>query len=166
MAISRESILHIYLSSSYANGCNGAAPHKYPEWFAADGGVSPHEATYQYLGGSPRLNCNTASSVAKWNSGARVTGSTYDYSCGLSKLTQLVYEKGAVLVGVYASDSSFSGYNGQGVYDACTSVRALIKHLNNKPQSGTPFTPFSRPTRTMLSLLSAMVLKMALTTGW
>jgi len=120
--LSEQYLVDCAYDGNYANGCNGAAPHKYPEWFAADGGVSPHEATYQYLGGSPRLNCNTASSVAKWNSGARVTGSTYDYSCGLSKLTQLVYEKGAVLVGVYASDSSFSAYNGQGVYDACTST--------------------------------------------
>jgi len=120
--LSEQYLVDCAYDGNYANGCNGAAPHKYPEWFAADGGASPHEGTYPYLGGSPRLNCNAASSVAKWNSGARVSSSTYDYSCSLSKLTQLVVEKGAVLVGVYASDASFSAYNGQGVYDACTST--------------------------------------------
>merc|ERR1712110_167992 len=103
-----------------ANGCNGAAPHAYPVWFANDGGSSPHEVNYPYLDNSPRLNCNSASGVAKWNSGARVSDAAYDFSCSQDKLKQLVYEKGAVLVGVYASDDGFMGYDGRGVFDQCT----------------------------------------------
>ena len=103
-----------------ANGCNGAAPHAYPVWFANDGGSSPHEAKYPYLGGSPKLNCNTAANIPKWNSGAKVTNAVYDFSCSQDKLKQLVSQKGAVLVGVYASDRSFSDYDGRGVYDKCS----------------------------------------------
>ena len=103
-----------------ANGCDGAAPHAYPVWFAKNGGVSPHEAKYPYLDNSPKLNCNAASRVPKWNSGAKVTDSAYDFRCNQDKLKQLIYEKGAALVGVYASDDLFMGYDGHGVFDKCT----------------------------------------------
>ena len=102
------------------NGCNGAAPHAYPDFFAKDGGVSPHEVKYPYLDKYPNLNCRKASRVAKWNSGAKVTDATYDYRCNEDKLKQLVYQKGAVLVGIYASDDAFSAYDGRGVFDKCS----------------------------------------------
>ena len=102
------------------NGCNGAAPHAYPKFFADDGGVSPHEVKYPYLDKYPNLNCRKASRVSKWNSGAKVTGATYDYSCNEDKLKQLVYQKGAVLVGIYASDDDFMSYDGRGVFDKCS----------------------------------------------
>ena len=102
------------------NGCNGASPHAYPDFFAKDGGVSPHEVKYPYLDKYPNLNCRKASGVSKWNSGAKVTSATFDYRCNEDKLKQLVYQKGAVLVGIYASDDAFSAYDGRGVFDKCT----------------------------------------------
>ena len=119
------------------NGCSGAWVHAYTQWFAKDGGIAPHETSYPYLGKYPKLNCKKASGVKKWNSGAKLVKGIYDWRCNEDKLKKLVYEKGAVLVGVYASDSSFSAYNGQGVYDACTSVRAKHLIVVNKTQSET-----------------------------
>jgi len=117
-----------YNPNKGANGCNGAAPHAYPVWFAKDGGSSPHEAKYPYLGGSPKLNCNTAANIPKWNSGAKVTNAVYDFSCSQDKLKQLVAQKGAVLVGIYASDRSFSDYDGRGVYDKCSKGNDAQNH--------------------------------------
>ena len=101
------------------NGCNGASPHGYQKWFAANGGVSKHESTYKYLGTSPKLTCTAANNVANWNPGYKITKATYDYSCTEAKLMQLVAKYGAVLTGVYASDNSFGSFK-SGVYDACT----------------------------------------------
>jgi len=117
-----------YNPNQGANGCDGAAPHAYPVWFANDGGSSPHEAKYPYLNASPKLNCNTARNIPKWNSGARVTNAVYDFSCSQEKLKQLVVQKGAVLVGVYASDRSFSDYDGRGVYDKCSQGNNAQNH--------------------------------------
>ena len=102
------------------NGCKGAFPHSYTEFFAKDGGVSPHEGAYPYLGKYPKLNCNQASNVNKWSSGAKVVDSVYDYGCDEEKLKQLVYEKGAVMVAIYASDDKFKGYDGKGVMNECS----------------------------------------------
>ena len=101
------------------NGCRGAAPHAYPDWFVNDGGMSPHESKYPYLGNSPKLTCTAANNVEKWNSGYKISKSYFDYRCTEDKLKQLVVAKGAVMTGVYASDSSFKGYE-SGVYDKCT----------------------------------------------
>jgi len=109
------------------NGCHGAWPSAYTEWFAKDGGMSPHETSYPYLDKYPKLNCNKASGVRKWNSGAKVIDSIYDWNCNEQKLKQLVYEKGAVLVGLYASDDDFMDYDGRGVMDKC-SVGQKMNH--------------------------------------
>merc|ERR1712212_899894 len=102
------------------NGCKGAWPSAYTKWFANNGGVSPHEGAYPYLGKYPNLNCRKAKCVSKWNAGAKVVKSIYDWRCNENKLKQLVYQKGAVLVGLYASDDAFSAYDGRGVFDKCT----------------------------------------------
>merc|ERR1712027_184877 len=82
-----------------ANGCNGAWPHIYSKWFHEDGGVGLHETGYPYLGRNPKLNCDTAGSLPKWSSGAKVSNAQWDYSCTEDKLKQLVATKGAVAVG-------------------------------------------------------------------
>ena len=102
------------------NGCKGAAPHAYSQLFDKKGGMGPHEATYPYLGKYPHLNCDKASKVGRWNSGARVTDAIWDYGCSEDKLMQLVYEYGAVLAGVDAGDDAFVDYDGRGVFNQCT----------------------------------------------
>ena len=102
------------------NACWGAWPQAYTDWFANNGGVSPHEGSYIYLDKNPNLNCNKARRVKKWNSGAKVVSSLKDYRCNESKLKKMVYEQGAVLVAVYASDDQFVDYDGKGVMDQCT----------------------------------------------
>ena len=110
--------LNPYTFSSM-NGCNGASPHAYQDWFAKNGGVSKHESKYPYLGQSPKKTCTAANNVANWNSGAKISKASYDYQCTEAKLMTLVASKGAVLTGVYASDDSFGSFK-SGVYDKCT----------------------------------------------
>ena len=102
------------------HGCKGAWPASYTKMFINKGGDSPHTNQYPYLGGNPNLECGPAEAAGKWNSGAKVTGATYDYKCNEDKLKELVYQKGAVLVGIYASDDDFMGYDGRGVFDKCS----------------------------------------------
>ena len=101
-----------------ANGCNGANPYAYAKWLPEQGGQMPHETSYPYLGSSPKLNCNSAPTTM-WNSGAKVTKGTVDWTCGASKLKSLIHSNGAVAVGVYASDNSFGTYK-SGIYNGCT----------------------------------------------
>ena len=82
------------------NACWGAWPSAYTDWFVNDGGVSPHEGSYPYLGKYPNFNCNKARRVRKWNSGAKVVKAINDYSCNEAKLKKMIYEQGAVIVGV------------------------------------------------------------------
>jgi len=100
--------------------CNGAHPHAYSDWFAKNGGVSKHELNYPYLHGYPKRTCTAANNVANWNPGYKISKATWDYQCTEAKLMKLVASKGAVLTGVYASDSSFKKYK-SGVYDKCSS---------------------------------------------
>merc|ERR1712241_756791 len=102
------------------NGCKGAWLHAYTDWFAKNGGVSPHEGSYPYLDKYPNLNCNKARYVKKWKSGAKVIRSIKDWRCNEEKLKKMVYENGAVLVGVYASDDGFVDYDGRGVFNQCS----------------------------------------------
>ena len=93
------------------NGCKGAWLHAYTDWFAKNGGISPHEGSYPYLDKYPNLNCRKARYVKKWNSGAKVLRSIQDWRCNEDKLKKMVYENGAVLVGLYASDDGFVDYD-------------------------------------------------------
>ena len=86
---------------SSMNGCKGAWLHAYTDWFAKNGGISPHEGSYPYLDKYPNLNCSKAGYVKKWNSGAKVLRSIQDWRCNEDKLKKMVYENGAVLVGLY-----------------------------------------------------------------
>jgi len=102
------------------NGCKGAAPHRYTAFFWEKGGQGPHEATYPYLDNYPKLNCKTASKVPTWNSGAKVSEASWDYNCNEDKLMSLVYQYGAAVAGVYASDDAFVDYDGRGVFNQCS----------------------------------------------
>jgi len=102
------------------NGCKGAWLHAYTDWFAKNGGISPHEGSYPYLDKYPNLNCRKARYAKKWNSGAKVLRSIQDWRCNEDKLKKMVYENGAVLVGLYASDDGFVDYDGRGIFKQCS----------------------------------------------
>jgi cathepsin L len=107
-----------YNPNNCMSGCNGACPSKYINFFATTlQGQSVHEVDYPYLDRSPKLSCPTGKSI--YNSGAYVATPLPDYYCSEDKLKTLVATKGAVVVGIYASDRSFNNYAG-GVYDGCT----------------------------------------------
>lgn len=101
------------------NGCNGAAPHAYTNWFINTvKGEGPHENAYAYT--ATKTTCQT---VDKWSSGYKVASYKDAYSYGADSLKTVIAEYGAALVGVYASDSSFSNY-ASGVYQGCSSTSA------------------------------------------
>jgi len=100
--------------------CDGAWGPAYSRWLIKDGGVSPHEADYLYKNSEPIKDCSQAKSVKKWNSGAKVVDSAFDPNANEQKIKDLVFEHGAVMVSMYASESSFHNYNA-GVYQGCSS---------------------------------------------
>jgi len=118
--LSEQYLVDCGFNGNSMNACWGAWPQAYTDWFVNDGGVSPHEGSYPYLDKKPNLNCNKASRVRKWNSGAKVVKSIKDYNCNEAKLKKMIYEQGGVLVGVYASDDAFYDYDGKGVFNECT----------------------------------------------
>jgi len=99
-------------------GCNGACPASYISFFASTlKGQSVHEVDYPYLDRNPNLSCPSGKPI--YNSGAYVATPLPDNYCTEDKLKTLVATKGAVVVGIYASDRGFSNYAG-GVFDGCT----------------------------------------------
>merc|ERR1712110_412225 len=122
MDLSEQYLVDCAYSKSCANGCSGASAQCYTDWFVDNGGLSPTETDYPYLGTSPLLNCDTASTLDKYDPGYKVSSMDYTYSCDEDTLKQLVYEHGSVVTAVYASDTSFSNY-AEGVYDDCTSTQ-------------------------------------------
>jgi len=118
--LSEQYLIDCGYNAGSMNACWGAWPHAYTDWFANNGGVSPHEGHLPYLDKNPELNCRKAGRARKWKSGAKVVSSLKDFNCNEAKLKKMVYEQGAVLVSVYASDDQFSDYDGKGVMDQCT----------------------------------------------
>merc|ERR1712135_239533 len=118
--LSEQYLIDCGYNAGSMNACWGAWPHAYTDWFANNGGVSPHEGHLPYLDKNPELNCRKAGRARKWKSGAKVVSSIKDFRCNEAKLKKMVFEQGAVLVSVYASDDQFSDYDGKGVVDQCT----------------------------------------------
>ena len=101
------------------SGCNGAPLAPYTLWFKNDGGVGLHEFNYPYLGRTPKLNCNAASLIRKWKSGAKLTDTYIDYRCNENKMKTMVAANGAVMIGLHVSNSrGFNNYK-DGVMDQC-----------------------------------------------
>merc|ERR1719400_80916 len=116
--LSEQYLVDCAYGKNGASGCNGANPFAYAKWLPGKGGHMPHEKSYKYIGKS-RKNCKSAPKKM-WNSGAKISKGTVDWKCSASKLKSLIHKKGAVNVGVYASDNSFQSYK-SGVYNKCTS---------------------------------------------
>merc|ERR1719412_2843458 len=117
--LSEQHLIDCGYDQDAMNGCNGASPHGYQNWFAKNGGVSKHESKYPYLGTSPKLTCTAAKKVANWSPGYKISKATWDYKCTEGKLKKLVKSKGAVAVGVYAADNDFYSYK-SGVFNKCS----------------------------------------------
>jgi len=100
------------------NGCHGAWPKHYTEFFLKNGGTSPHESSYPYLNTNPLLNCNKGRSVRRWNSGAKVVKVYNDMKCNEAKLKDMVYKLGAVTVAIWTANDGFRNYK-SGVMDYC-----------------------------------------------
>jgi len=115
--LSEQHIIDCAYGYKRINGCHGALPWYYTEWFKNQGGMSLHEGDYPYLDTSPKLNCYSANRIAKWNSGAKVASHVYDWQCTEDKLKKMVAENGAVTVGLEAADD-FMNYE-KGVMDKC-----------------------------------------------
>merc|ERR1712096_368369 len=59
--------------------CDGGWSDAYSQWFVNNGGVSLHENSYPYLANLPKKTCAYARSIKKWNSGAKVTKTIFNY---------------------------------------------------------------------------------------
>jgi len=118
--LSEQYLIDCGFNKGSMNACWGAWPTAYTDWFVNDGGVSPHEGSYPYLGKYPNFNCKKANRVRKWNSGAKVVKSIKEFQCNEAKLKKMIYEHGAVLVGV-ATNDAFYDYDGNGIFNECTS---------------------------------------------
>merc|ERR1711962_1402808 len=66
--LSEQHIIDCAYGYKRINGCHGALPWYYTEWFKNQGGQSLHEGDYPYLDTNPKLNCYSANRISKWNS--------------------------------------------------------------------------------------------------
>ena len=88
----------------------------YPKWLAnKNNGLVNHENNYPYANAQPKLTCQN---VAHWSAGARITEAVTDDWCSETKLKKLVYQYGAVVSVIYASDSGFMNYR-SGIFNTC-----------------------------------------------
>ena len=107
------------LFCSVMNGCNGANPGCYIEFFSSTlKGQSTHEADYPYLDRNPKLTCPVGKPI--YNSGAFVQEPLVDHSCTEDRLQTLVATYGSAATAIYASDKAFGNY-ANGVFNGCTS---------------------------------------------
>merc|ERR1711962_299468 len=118
--LSEQYLIDCGFNKGSMNACWGAWPTAYTDWFVNDRGVSPHEGSYPYLGKYPNFNCKKANRVRKWNSGAKVVKSIKEFQCNEAKLKKMIYEHGAVLIGV-ATNDAFYDYDGNGIFNECIS---------------------------------------------
>ncbi len=114
--LAEQQVIDCGYDGNGANGCNGAYIDIYTEYMANKAnGVLNHEADYPYLDRQPNLKCQNK---PNWNAGAKITKSISDYRCTEDKLMSLVYQYGAAVTAIYASDNSFGNYK-SGVYQGC-----------------------------------------------
>jgi len=121
---SEQQLLDCALGQPGINGCNGAWPHAYLKW-VSDNNITFHsEDDYKYTLTANNVNCRNPPTKANM---AKVSG--YYYSQGRGDetiLKKLVYEHGAVLVGINASGLH---HYGGGIYDGCiASEQTSINH--------------------------------------
>merc|ERR1712123_446348 len=100
-----------------ASGCNGAPFHAYTKWITVNKRKLTHENNYPYLNEEPKLRCPR--NLKPYNQGAMVSDHFYTYSGDEETLKKMVYDKGAVNVGVDANQA-FLSYSG-GIFDSCYS---------------------------------------------
>jgi len=104
----------------WMKACKGASSFAYSDWFVKNGGVSPHEAQYQYLDVDPIKDCSKAKGL-KWNSGAKVADHVYDWDKtgnGIEdNIKALLVQHGAVVVSI-AVEKSFYSYS-SGIFQGC-----------------------------------------------
>ena len=97
-----------------ANGCDGASYHAYAKWISINKKKLTHESLYPYLS---KYSYSCPRSLEPYNQGAKVTDFKYTYSGNEGMLKQLVYEHGAVVIGIN-TDDGFEDYEG-GIFDSC-----------------------------------------------
>merc|ERR1719323_899508 len=95
------------------NGCNGAAPHGYPKWLKDKKPNLASESGYPYK--ATRSTCST--SYKTFFQGVSVSDAYWTESGTEDLLKKLVYQHGAVMVGIYAN--TISSYKG-GVFAGCS----------------------------------------------
>ena len=81
MDLSEQYLVDCAYSEAGAFGCDGASLQVYTNWLAQNGGLTPLETSYPYLDTAPKLNCDTASTVDKYDSGYKISAVEYTYSC-------------------------------------------------------------------------------------
>jgi len=121
MDLSEQYLVDCAYSEASAFGCDGASLQVYTNWLAQNGGLTPLETSYPYLDTAPKLNCDTASTVDKYDSGYKISAVEYTYSCTEDTLKTAVAENGAVVTGIAASETSLQSYS-NGVFSGCSST--------------------------------------------
>jgi len=102
-----------------ANGCNGAQPGGYTRWFVDNGGEALHQGQYEYRASVLNLQdakkrCQKARSLKMWSSGYKVGIQGKLYFPSVDTIKRMVYQLGAVMTVVDATQS-FQNYK-QGVW--------------------------------------------------
>lgn len=96
-------------------GCNGAGLEDYPKWFIDQGGFGAHEHAYHYIGNLTSYQCLNR---PLWASGSQAVKYYVDYKCDEQKLMQYIFQFGAVMVGMNATEGGFNNY-ATGIWSNC-----------------------------------------------
>ena len=114
--LSEQQLVDCAYDNKAAFGCKGAYIRAYPKWLANQNyGLVNHENNYPYANADPKLACQN---VPHWGAGARITKALTDDFCDEEKLKKWVYQYGAVVSVIYASDTGFMNYKG-GIFSTC-----------------------------------------------
>ena len=142
--LSEQQIVDCGYDGKNMNGCNGAIPGKYEDWWGNKATMlNSHEAQYPYQEASPNLQCLKKPA---WSTGNRVTKAIskflkkyyhysvrifsiilVDYNCNAERMKQLVYEYGAVSTAMFAGHTAFFQYK-QGIFQGKCSQDAKADH--------------------------------------
>jgi len=112
---SEQELIDCAYGQDGANECHGANVFSYALWITKNKRELMHENDYQYLVYEPKLTCPA---TKPYRQGAKVTDYYYTNNGDEELLKKLIYEHGAVLIGMATGRKKFFTYGG-GIYDGC-----------------------------------------------
>jgi len=101
------------------NGCKGALSHVYAWWLRDNGGRLPHDRSLPYTSNISKRVGNCNKSLAKYQTGAKVSNVVTARQCDTDTLKQMIHQYGHAMISVLAKEPQFDNYRGR-VLETCS----------------------------------------------